>query len=317
MLDPVIRDKLMQRSAGLSKRIRYCLCLCFIACPFALLYVLSTKWLVKVEFFPISRRLPPKPKSFNPNNGHCPLYEADPFDPAIASYFDDTPFDPCPEYRPLFEATSPTSFRAVAAALENETLLRSFFDKTSEEIPSTCKYTVIEGPGSESANETSFQLRDAVEVNASFVKITCDRAHMVHYVNLPFRVPEVGEEKRKIRERAVPRGRTAARPFSIYNIGLDSVSRSNSIRQLPKTREYLLKTLNATEFLAYNKIGLNTRPNVGAIFTGDIEGLIPDKIGHSVWNDFLSKVGLNCCPNETTTTTKTTKATTTTTITAK
>ena len=70
---------------------------------------------------------------------------------------------------------------------------------------------------------------------------------------------------------------------------LDSVSRQNSIRHLPRTRQFLLEELNAVEFLMHNKVGLNTRPNMAALFTGDVDGLDLDEIGPSIWNEFQAK----------------------------
>ena len=63
-----------------------------------------------------------------------------------------------------------------------------------------------------------------------------------------------------------------AKPFNVFLLALDATSRLNTIRQLPKTRSFVLNTLNATEFLFYNAVGKNTKTNVGALFTGDTEG---------------------------------------------
>ncbi|KAH9376121.1 hypothetical protein HPB48_012832 [Haemaphysalis longicornis] len=55
--------------------------------------------------------------------------------------------------------------------------------------------------------------------------------------------------------------------IGVVVIGLDSVSRSNSFRQLPRTRQFM-KERGAFEMLGYNKVGENTMPNVIPLLTG-------------------------------------------------
>ena len=56
--------------------------------------------------------------------------------------------------------------------------------------------------------------------------------------------------------------------FSVHVIGLDSVSRLNFHRLMPRTRSFLRRELGAIEFLAYNKVGRNTFPNWMPLHTG-------------------------------------------------
>ncbi|KAK0090381.1 hypothetical protein PV326_004149, partial [Microctonus aethiopoides] len=59
--------------------------------------------------------------------------------------------------------------------------------------------------------------------------------------------------------------------MSILILGLDSVSRLNFLRSLPNTDKYLRET-GWFNLKGYNKIGLNTFPNLMALLTGqDIE----------------------------------------------
>lgn len=59
----------------------------------------------------------------------------------------------------------------------------------------------------------------------------------------------------------------SSHPLSVLLIGIDSISRLNLIRLLPKTRNFLLQN-DWIELKGYNKIGDNTFPNLMAIFTG-------------------------------------------------
>lgn len=57
--------------------------------------------------------------------------------------------------------------------------------------------------------------------------------------------------------------------LSLLFIGLDSMSRSQTIRNLPKTFKYLTETLGAYDFRGYTKVGLNTFPNMFPLLTGE------------------------------------------------
>lgn len=51
-------------------------------------------------------------------------------------------------------------------------------------------------------------------------------------------------------------------------VGLDSVSRLNFMRQLPKAYRLLTDNLDATVLIGFNKVGHNTFPNVVPMLTG-------------------------------------------------
>lgn len=83
--------------------------------------------------------------------------------------------------------------------------------------------------------------------------------------------------------------------LSVLFIGIDSVSRLNFIRSLPKTRSFMVAN-EWIELKGYNKIGDNTFPNLMAIFTGKNESTAyktcnPKVVGpldkcNFIWNDF-------------------------------
>ena len=64
--------------------------------------------------------------------------------------------------------------------------------------------------------------------------------------------------------------------LSVIMFGLDSVSRSCTIRKLPKTFKFLTETLGAYDFKGHMKVGENTLPN-----------LVPLLTGRRVWSDEL------------------------------
>ncbi|KAK7082626.1 hypothetical protein SK128_001786 [Halocaridina rubra] len=55
---------------------------------------------------------------------------------------------------------------------------------------------------------------------------------------------------------------SSMRKLSVLILGNDAISRGNMIRNMPKTRAYLLDELEAIEMNAYNKLGDNTFQNL-------------------------------------------------------
>lgn len=79
------------------------------------------------------------------------------------------------------------------------------------------------------------------------------------------------------------------RPLNILIIGVDTVSRLNLHRQLPRTLKYL-KRLGLVEFFGYNKIADNTFPNLMPVLTGHDE----DELKRICWPTTTSK--FDDCP---------------------
>ncbi|XP_035826213.1 uncharacterized protein LOC101862804 [Aplysia californica] len=84
--------------------------------------------------------------------------------------------------------------------------------------------------------------------------------------------------------------------LSVLMVGTDGMSKQNFVRSMPKTRNFLLKNLSALELRKYNKLGLNTFPNVMPLLTGKHYTEFADewkwdepldKIDYAfLWNDF-------------------------------
>ena len=76
-------------------------------------------------------------------------------------------------------------------------------------------------------------------------------------------------EKSAVEERCKAAARTGkVNDFNVILFGTDSLSRLNAIRNLDKTRQFLLNNLNATEYFGYNKVADNTFPNMVPLLTG-------------------------------------------------
>lgn len=79
--------------------------------------------------------------------------------------------------------------------------------------------------------------------------------------------------------------------FDVLVVGLDSVSRLNFMRQLPKAYRLLTDYLDATVLIGFNKVGHNTFPNVVPMLTGRpllLAPHLPFKDWPFIWKDFAS-----------------------------
>lgn len=63
--------------------------------------------------------------------------------------------------------------------------------------------------------------------------------------------------------------------LSIIVFGIDSVSRSHALRNLPKSYKFLLNEFDAYDFKGYSKVGENTWPNLVPLLTGESHRKFP------------------------------------------
>lgn len=78
--------------------------------------------------------------------------------------------------------------------------------------------------------------------------------------------------------------------ISVLLIGIDSISRLNLHRQMPKTVRFLQETGQTVEMLGYNKVGDNTFPNLIPVFSG----LSDSELEHICWPN--SDTAFDECP---------------------
>ncbi|XP_075556832.1 uncharacterized protein LOC142588907 [Dermacentor variabilis] len=91
-----------------------------------------------------------------------------------------------------------------------------------------------------------------------YIVITCE-ANGTHLFSEYFLVPV---DKRDAGEALAPG------QLNVLIVGLDATSRLNFNRRMSRTRRFLVYERGAYEFLMYNKVGLNSVPNVTPLLTG-------------------------------------------------
>lgn len=113
---------------------------------------------------------------------------------------------------------------------------------------------------------------NSVEVQDEFYKIECYHKNISIYTDYHSFIPTEKVSQKTLRQKGSREG------VSVLVLGVDSVSRINLYRNMPKTAKYL-KELGAIEMLGYNKVGDNTFPNLIPVQTG----LSEEELKSSCW----------------------------------
>ena len=144
-----------------------------------------------------------------------------------------------------------------------------------------CKYDVIWRPSNEETNHDFFSFINEskpfttnVTINNEFIRVRCfDNNNVLLHTNVFSSV----HRKLDVEKRCADNYRKQQNNdhLSIMMVGVDSVSRNNMIRYMPKTRDYLLNNMSAIEFLGYNKVADNTFLNIVPMTTGKFVHELP------------------------------------------
>ena len=150
---------------------------------------------------------------------------------------------------------------------------------TSNSNNLSCCYSVVtrvNTPDSKPYNKTADDyynvnkctvFKDKIVLNSEeeyiLVKCTDEANNRKVYSNMHAVVPV----KQKVKEKIDKNRNNHRNHLNILVLGLDSISRLNLLRTMPKTVAHLRRT-GWIELQGYNKVGENTLPNLAAIFTG-------------------------------------------------
>ena len=153
-----------------------------------------------------------------------------------------------------------------------------------------CKYEVIWRPPDIKTDHDYFILKnqsesftDTVTIKDDFILVTCyNDINVTVYRNaFSFIHEKLSVEKRS--NKAFKTFSHSSEFISILMVGIDSISRNNMIRFMPKTREYLQKKMGALEYLGYNKVADNTFLNLVPMTTGKFVHELP-------WNASMTNI---------------------------
>ncbi|KAH9371081.1 hypothetical protein HPB48_015685 [Haemaphysalis longicornis] len=206
----------------------------------------------------------------------CKLPSYDAYHPTINRQARKPPYN----YETYCNKTKPTVIRQNRSVftLDEGELLRSYNVSANE---TSCFYEeVLRNSSSPSPDWPPmlghrFRYRFGRPIHKQCVKISCNARGaelFSDYFFIPFPGPHARQAK------LIPG------QLSVLVLGVDSSSRLNSLRRLQKSRSYLIEERNAFEFLAYNKVGINSFPNLIPLLSG-VSGTDFEDLFRSIYYD--------------------------------
>ncbi|KAL3269862.1 hypothetical protein HHI36_008919 [Cryptolaemus montrouzieri] len=239
---------------------------------------------------PLTTKFVPSKNDYLVWSPECKIPNFNPFNKQAMKYFHKEKYISCSKHRLL----SFVNISDNKATLYIDKKVLPFYTKN----PISCCYSNVTRHGSNEKPDdgikfsTCTPFNSSVKLSHSTVKISCRKNNKnTFYEN----IHEVITEKEQFFNLKFPRN--ASRPPSLLIVGIDSISRLNLVRAMPKTYDYLSNRSDTWfPLYGYNKIGENTFPNLIAIFTGynDTEAYRicnPKKIGpldscRFIWKDY-------------------------------
>lgn len=196
----------------------------------------------------------------------CTILDLDPWNPDARHFYKNESYTSCTSH-PLLTSVHMNENNTVAILVVDKKLV----PKYAKDGVSCCVSSVNRGSGVEIDNKITYTKCRTISNNS--IEIDNDRPSMVTCRSLK-------KKKEVYKNVHVPIAITPtilnktlnfksfARPLSVLWVGIDSVSRLNMIRTMPKTRAFLLNDPSWLEYKVFNKIGDNTFPNLMAMLTG-------------------------------------------------
>ncbi|PVD34583.1 hypothetical protein C0Q70_05859 [Pomacea canaliculata] len=233
-------------------------------------------------FFSHQQRLVPAPRGppsrgFLVDTSACKIPDLDPFDPSIAESVRRGGALHCVGRRSVTYVDMGV-LRINHTRIEND--LRGDFRY--------CRYQPISRQGLQS--DFAFAYGDLgppfssdIEVKDEFMRIYCySLSDGVIATNFhAFVLPKEEVERRcRLKHRKHLQRHRPREVLNVLMVGVDSVSRLNFMRQMPRTRDFLLHELDAVEMLGYNKVADNTFVNIVPMTTGKFVKELP-------WNETM------------------------------
>lgn len=196
-------------------------------------------------------------KGFLIKTSACRIPEMDAFDKSILKFVSKEKGMVCNKGLPQLIASNLTSLYVVYSSLEAYGL------KDEQEFSCCYKpfWRVEPGPKETdhkiSYGKECFNFNGSVNISEEFIRVTCRANETEFYKDFFSFVPP-----KNTTETSTPKN------LNVLIIGIDSISRLNLLRQMPRTIEYVQQNLSAFEFLGYNKVADNTFPNLVPVLTG-------------------------------------------------
>lgn len=219
----------------------------------------------------------------------CKIPAFDPFHWTVASLYRKQTMYVCPG-KPSF-----IRLAANVPSIDSRVLWEHYKRKPHDVLCTYQKITRDENrtePDSAVVYHPSSKLTFGAPLSTDFVFVTCSAYGVkIHeeFLMVPALKDQVERRCQLAEDSTRPQSNSTKERLNIVIVGLDSVSRLNSLRHLKRTRHFLLDQMGAIEFYGYNKVGDNSFPNQVPLLTGksaeEAMALCPEKFFDNL--DFL------------------------------
>ena len=213
------------------------------------------------------------------NNVMCRIPYLNPWDAAVKKYLPSTADKiKCPDARNFMYVNDSGFINYDASALD-------FYSLSRNSLKCTCRSVIRSLGDKEVMFGPERELNPPEFVKSNVFRVTCSTRNKLVYDFLhlnPFWI----ENQRRENEIGIEDDDH----YSILLVGIDSVSRSHALRNLPKSYKYLTETLGAFDFKGYMRVGSNTFPNLIPLLTGKRHGMFPWVNNRLAYCDSLSLV---------------------------
>ncbi|XP_002132842.3 uncharacterized protein [Drosophila pseudoobscura] len=216
------------------------------------------------------------------NNEGCKMISLDVTSPAIEKYIKKPPVEyKCIDVTWFETKLIKGSWYLMLVRDINEILIDRHLDKQTK---IQCRYARFDGKNDtrlEHQGTDTFNLVPPYrwKVRATvYLRVSCFHLKKLLHEDVHFFIQPPPQElleqpvslKKWVQGNKTKTAESTSEPLiSVMILGLDSVSHLNFLRQMPRTAKYLHNEMSYVEFWGYNKVGLNTFPNLIAMLTGE------------------------------------------------
>lgn len=211
------------------------------------------------------------------NTKNCKIPDLNPWDPSLKGVVKVGSHVKCDRYKKLTYQIKDTLFVD----------LKKIQSSSFSSVFKYCKYTPITRPVTKKSTHDTlgygkeskpFNVSIKVEQTHEHIFVQCyDAIGKVIFVNFHTFIFDKPAVEKRCNERFKERqdSKSVKESLSILIIIIDSVSRLNAMRFMPKTVKYLMETMNATDMAGFNKVGYGTFHNMIPALTGKFYEELP------------------------------------------
>lgn len=232
---------------------------------------------------------------FSLNTSKCFVPTFDPFDSAVANYFE-KPITECPEDAVPLLFTTQIVYNQTCPVLNDDMVVKQSPKLDINSLQ--CSYREPIRDEHSARPDVSFDMsmpkpyRLGSCTPEEYIWISCRDTQHDRTYEQPLLLPKARPDRVRSGDNQV---------FNVLVLGIDALSRLNFLRQMRKTRQWLENRVGVVEMFGYNKIGENSAPNQIPMITGVsyIPGLMDRAIGNYfdnlteyIW-DYYKKQGFS------------------------